>query len=273
MKNETYTRVADYYSERAHYPLRTLEPGKIVVDGSHLRYADACLPPPRRCMLWLAVLDNSAIISTQYELLDDVRGVLASIPNPADLLREEARESFVTLCNSHAPNEELYSHCGVKLYCDTAMFAPVRDPNVKKLTDETVHHAVGILVLHHPEYLLHDDAAFAYFLEDTPVSFSGSHPAGSMSDRIGDVMVETLEPYRQRGYGKAVISATTQALLERGRVAVWGTSEDNAAARRTAESVGYETFCHVFMIRHSRTCAEVQKWKTKVITKPSTATE
>ena len=67
--------------------------------------------------------------------------------------------------------------------------------------------------------------------------------------RIGNVMVGTREEYRRRGYAKAVVASTTAELLAQGRMAVYGTDEDNIASQRTAHAVGYQQFCRVFEIR------------------------
>ena len=57
------------------------------------------------------------------------------------------------------------------------------------------------------------------------------------------------EEHRRRGYGKAVVSATTGELLRQGRVGVYGTATSNIASIRTARSVGYHPFATVFEAR------------------------
>jgi GNAT superfamily N-acetyltransferase len=201
----------------------------------------------------MMVLHDRAIVSTQYGLVDRVREVVREISTAGELLRGDVKAKLASLCAAAAEGRPLRLCGGPKLYCAAGMHKVVRDPRVLRLTRETAHAAVGVLVLPGIEwsidYLLHDNAAFAYFLGNRAVAFAGTHPAGTLADRIGDVMVETLEPYRRRGYGRAVVSATTGALIEQGRVAVWGTSHDNAAAIRTAESLGYQVFCHEFSVR------------------------
>jgi len=100
------------------------------------------------------------------------------------------------------------------------------------------------------EAALAGDCAFAYFLDDEPVSFCTTHH-GYMSDRIGNLCVQgTLEQHRCRGYGKATASATTDNILRQGRIPVWGTSIDNIASIKTAKAIGYQVFCYVLEIRH-----------------------
>lgn len=253
MKTETFHRVADYYSERTLYPLRSLKPGQIVVSPSHLRYPDVCAPPPRRCILWMAVLPDRAVVSTQYGLVDDVRRIVESVGDANGLLAEDVRRPLLSLCRERSPDHELRPYFGAKLYCDADMHEPIRDPNVRKLTRETAEEAVPAGACggdaNAVDYLLQDDAAFAYFLDEQQVAWAATHPVGAMSDRIGDVWVETLEAHRRRGYGKAVLSATTGALIGQGKVAVCGTGTQGQAGFRTPESIGYRLFCHEFSVR------------------------
>jgi predicted GNAT family acetyltransferase len=63
------------------------------------------------------------------------------------------------------------------------------------------------------------------------------------SDEAWEVAaVYTVPSFRQRGYGKSVVSFATAHILEAGRVATCHTSIDNPAMIRTAETTG---FCQV----------------------------
>ena len=105
-----------------------------------------------------------------------------------------------------------------------------------------------------PEYaqeVLGGDAAYGCFPAGELVSLAHTHHPGYMCDQIGDLSVEgTLEPYRRRGYGTAVVAATTGEVIRKGRTPVWGMFDDNIVAKRTAESVGFQVFCHVFETRY-----------------------
>jgi GNAT acetyltransferase len=52
--------------------------------------------------------------------------------------------------------------------------------------------------------------------------------------------VDTIEAYRQRGYGRMAVVAWAQAVQAQGRVAFYGTTWDNRASRRLAESLGLQ---------------------------------
>jgi len=59
------------------------------------------------------------------------------------------------------------------------------------------------------------------------------------SPYFAEIGVVTEEAYRGQGLGKAVVSACTEALLERGIAPLYMTDEDNLASRRLCEALGY----------------------------------
>jgi hypothetical protein len=255
MKTKTLRDVADFYSERAQFPLRTLDSGRMVVAGSNDCYPDASRPRKRNVALWMGVLEDRAVIVTQPELVPAVQGRLEQIPSPANLMGPEFRDDLAALCRKRAKTDAaLEMYLGRKFYCDSEMLIHVADSNVRQLDSENAGQAIRCLgsadIPDDLDYLLAEGTAFAYFLDGLPVAFAGTHPAGPLADRIGDIMVGTLEAHRRSGFGKAVISATTSAIISRGKVAVWGMSYDNFAAMKTAASIGYRQYCEVIELRY-----------------------
>jgi RimJ/RimL family protein N-acetyltransferase len=59
------------------------------------------------------------------------------------------------------------------------------------------------------------------------------------SPYFGEIGVVTDEPYRGQGLAKAVVSACTEALFERGIAPLYMASEDNLASRHVCETLGY----------------------------------
>jgi hypothetical protein len=59
------------------------------------------------------------------------------------------------------------------------------------------------------------------------------------SPAFAEVYVHTDAPARQRGWGKSVASAVTQAVLAGGRIPIYLVEPENDASRRLAESLGY----------------------------------
>ena len=178
-------------------------------------------------------------------------------PSPAACLGPAVRAGLAAICRRASGGDApVGTYGGPKLLCVPATYRPAVDPRVRPVTQADAAEMIGRLrcvgIPDDPDYLLADDAAVAFVLDGEPVAFAGTHPAGAFANRIGDVMVGTLEGYRRRGCGRAVVSATTGALLQQGRVAVYGTDEENAASVRTALAVGYRELCRVFGVRIGR---------------------
>ncbi len=249
MRDESLMAAADFYSGRADFPLRELQPGAVVIAASDQRHKEAS-----GCLLWMGVLNDRCLISTQHALLGKVKEVAGKVSSPRKLLRSDLRDNLLAVCSDALGGAGAFNtYSGLKLACDDESLARIDDHHVRKVTPEIAGEVIMNLsregVPDDPDYLLADDAAFAYYTDKQPVSFAGTHPLGTTGLKVGNVMVATLEPYRRRGFAKAVVSATTARLIEQGKVAVYGTSDDNIASIRTALSVGYRPFCRVFEVR------------------------
>lgn len=249
MEEDSFRRVAEFYSGAARFPLADIAPGDTLVCGSDARY-----PGVGGSVLYVAsYYGNRCVVSTQHELVSEMQRT-ADTMTPSQLMANETRQQLVEICYRRLGEDVVcYRYSGVKLYCDRSTYLPIADENVRRITRTNAGEAMTCLlddgIPTDVDYLLGDDAAFAYYFDDRPVAFAGTHPVGDMSDRIGNVMVGTHRDHRGRGYGKAVVSATTGSLLSKGRVAVYGTSEDNVASQKTALSVGYQMFADVFEVR------------------------
>jgi GNAT superfamily N-acetyltransferase len=249
MRQATRVKVEAYYSGRAGYPLGGVLPGEVRVFTSESPHRRAM-----RSVLVLYVLSDRALVSTQHELVKPVEGLVSVVATAGELADESIHQQLFRLCAERLGRDaRLVPYSGVKLYCDEEEYVRIVDEHVRRVTRGDVDIVMAALRVvgapDDPDYFLKDDAAFAYWVDDTPVSFAGTHPVGEFSDRIGNVMVGTLDGHRRRGYGKAVVSATTGELLRQGRVAVWGTETTNVASIRTARSVGYQPFATVFEVR------------------------
>lgn len=252
-------RVADFYSLRADYPLRSLRADEKVVVGSDVRYSKAERPQrvPQTAALWMAVFDDRCLVSTRHELVYEVERTVQAVEVPAELMDPPIQTRLLELCLAALPGT-LTTYSGVKRLCDGRDYQRINDPNVRKLTSADLPLIMDRFYPDVPgddpdyaEEILGGDAAFAYYVGDEPVSLAHTHHPGPMCDHIGDLSVEgTLESHRRRGYGKAVVSATTGEVLRQGRVPVWGAFDEDVAVRRTASSVGFQIFCRVFEVRY-----------------------
>jgi ribosomal protein S18 acetylase RimI-like enzyme len=69
------------------------------------------------------------------------------------------------------------------------------------------------------------------------------------SPHFADVAVGTRPAYRQRGWGRSVVSALSQHLLETGRLPLYEVEEHNSASQMLARNLGFKDTGHqrVFM--------------------------
>ena len=70
---------------------------------------------------------------------------------------------------------------------------------------------------------------------------AGKAGAEANTDTLWQIGVDTLEPYRQKGIGKAVVSALTEYILDQRNIPFYSALESNTASRQLAASLGYKT--------------------------------
>lgn len=98
------------------------------------------------------------------------------------------------------------------------------------------------------EALLTEGTAAGAVLDGQLVSIA--HTSG-VSDRYEELGAATLEAYRERGYATACASLVIESIVGRGRIAVWRSGEEDRAALRVAEKLGFARSvrrCHVVAV-------------------------
>jgi hypothetical protein len=78
----------------------------------------------------------------------------------------------------------------------------------------------------------------AVWVDGAPVSFCY---AGTMTESIWDVALETLEAHRGRGHATSCVTFMIHLMRDRGREPVWGALEGNQASRCLAQKLGFES--------------------------------
>jgi RimJ/RimL family protein N-acetyltransferase len=72
------------------------------------------------------------------------------------------------------------------------------------------------------------------------------------SPRFAEISVNTRRQHRRRGWGRSVVAALVQQVLDSGRTPIYVVSEDNEASIRLAEGVGFvDTGAREWMIEGS----------------------
>lgn len=70
------------------------------------------------------------------------------------------------------------------------------------------------------------------------------------SPNFAEIAVNTRPQYRRQGWGRSVVAAMSQRLLETGRTPLYAVSEDNSPSIQLAESVGFvDTGVREFMLQ------------------------
>ena len=76
----------------------------------------------------------------------------------------------------------------------------------------------------------------AALLEARPVAFCY---AGAITETLWDVSIETLEPYRRRGFAAQCAAYLIRRLAKVGKRPVWGATASNAPSARLAAKLGF----------------------------------
>jgi hypothetical protein len=82
----------------------------------------------------------------------------------------------------------------------------------------------------------HSSPISAAFADDIPVSFCY---AGSETESLWDISIDTLVEYRNRGYAGLSVAYLVEHMRERGKQPVWGAEDKNMASMRLAAKLGF----------------------------------
>lgn len=248
MQSDPIMRVHEFYSRRAHFPLAELQPGRMVVTESEGRRTEKW-----QSVLAMYLMEDRCLISTSRSLVQEVAALKDRTQSIDEFGQPEVQDELLALCRDRLGDGAVcYTYSGPKLYCDGSSYAACHDGDVREITranaGEAITHLLDFGIPTDADYLLADGTAFAYYLDELPVAFACTSPSGE-SSRVGDMMVGVKDGFRRRGFGKAVVSASTGAVLRQGRTAVYGTLDENIASIGTALAVGYRIYCRVFEVR------------------------
>ena len=252
MKDELKT-LDRFFSVYLESDLSEVVPGQIQVVGSDRRY--------RREMgygvvhiLWLFVSKGRCLISLQYQMVRPMLEIVKRIKDPEEFRSHKFDQEILQMCSlALAQEQKLSISRGPKYYCSRANLNFSPDPNVRLIAEENLPEvltAFGNGELSLPD-TVSEKRSFAYYFEGRPVAYCSNLPLGHMQEEVAAVGgVFTLASVRRRGFAKAVVSATTNAVLKSGRVPIYGTSDDNVASKRTALSVGYKEYAWNLSVRY-----------------------
>lgn len=84
----------------------------------------------------------------------------------------------------------------------------------------------------------------AALVDGKPVSFCY---AAAETETLWDVSVDTLEPYRRRGYAARCVTWLTRYMAAQGKAPVWGATEDNPASLNLAKKLNFRPVGRLFI--------------------------
>lgn len=86
----------------------------------------------------------------------------------------------------------------------------------------------------------------AVVVDGLPVSFCY---AAAETESLWGISIDTLAPYRNRGYAGLCVSYMIRAMSVRGKRPVWGAEESNIASIRLARKLGFEPVDQLMLFR------------------------
>lgn len=134
---------------------------------------------------------------------------------------------------------------GYQFYIDRLLFRPQFDPRCRPVrrSDPAAE------MLEHRHFFSYSGVSiergdvFGLFVDNDLAAYAYAKPRGDLVSTIG---VVTVEPYRRRGFGKAVVSAVTREILDRGKIPVYDCEQDNKASAHLARSLGFRFYAEDF---------------------------
>ncbi len=121
---------------------------------------------------------------------------------------------------------------GHALYCDSERFRPARAHAVETLPPGG----------HDPGFFLRHFDGPVFVTRERGGEVSAWSALKLKGEDVWEVSVSTDPRFRGRGLAKAVVSAATEYVLERGRVPLYVHEDSNPASTRVARSLGYHVF-------------------------------
>jgi GNAT superfamily N-acetyltransferase len=91
---------------------------------------------------------------------------------------------------------------------------------------------------------LHHSPIAALFIAELPVSFCY---AAAETESLWDISVDTLDGYRNRGYGFQTVSFMIKHMDRKGKQPVWGAEESNYASLRLAQKLGFKPVEKIYL--------------------------
>ncbi len=163
--------------------------------------------------------------------IDVAKRLMSAMPTDSPILSDTNRQRFCQLLEEKI---QIRSLSYGRFFCaDTCSFREALPPKGYRVKQLSPNELVDVPV---PK----DRLTYGILVDGEIVS------RGSMAEFVDDVYpisrivsVHTIPSYRQRGFGKAIVSACTSDALSRGKIPIYSAEVENVASLRTCMAVGY----------------------------------
>jgi hypothetical protein len=239
-----------FYSKYLGCDIAAIAPGETKAIASKRRYHPE-MGYGSIFVVWLLITKRRCVISTQDRLIRAVEQTIGKGPICDDYRDPQWQHSLLdSISRNLDPDLNMGSSSGPILYTTPELFRPQRLHPCRRVEEQDIPalQKSGLCDFF-PEQSRAEGTAFVAYDMGQPVALAGTHEVPHMANEVADINVPgTLEPYRKQGFGKTVVSCTTEAVLAQGKLPVYSTSDSNTASIRTAQSVGYVEYGWRFLI-------------------------
>lgn len=234
-----------FYAIRLGVSIRDLKPGQVAVATcDRCTYGELGYGFVR--LLWALNLGDRAAISVHPSALAEIARMAWGV-KPDDVLSDAFGTEATAAINAALPTADARpSGIGVTFYHPGGATPVTSDGQIRPVTIADGPKWIGrrgegvyLSATEHPS--AQRGEAFGVFHGEDLIAEIITHdpPVADMARLVATDGIEVAEPYRGRGYGKALLAAWTCEMQKRGRVCTHSTSIDNAASIALAKSAGY----------------------------------
>lgn len=236
--------IDQYFSIYLCYPVFQVRKGEIVVVPCSRRLKEE-YGWSHVVTIWIHIFRERAVISVRPDLFEPLKKILIKTPEISELYTLEWRRKIGSLIHPEKTGDLVHI-----LYCPPERLQLFENPHCRKLQDTDIDLYLKMKLDLYPavepntlirdiQRNIRDGIAFGVFEDEKLVSIAEAPAIGHMQDFIEELSVDTRPEYRKRGYGKVVVSQTTKAILDIGRIPLYECGFENEASIRLAKAVGY----------------------------------
>lgn len=194
-------------------------------------------------LVWLFRVDRVTVISAHPAVVEKIKRVFDAQHDTSSM------DDLMQLLDPIAASMGLRQHHIYTASEDSIQ--PIESPHVRRMTMQDIDAFIDMSRAMYPEIdvdcetaditrNIADGIAFGAFADGRMVTRSYAPHIAHMQDQVEEIGIDTLEGYRNRGFGSAALAGSTLATLAIGRLPIYRVSIHNAPSIRVVERAGYQ---------------------------------